>query len=98
MSEEVRKALMQKYNNPIVLVIEEKTKEVSGSSRYGFYIEYRLIHCLQSDLSLNRDVYDFAEWSCLAPLAENILTTIRPSRNTRFCPWRMEQTERIRIF
>lgn len=72
-SEDIKKALMQKYKNPIVLGIEEKAKEVGGHGGMDFILNYRLIHCLQNGLPLDMDVYDLAEWSCLAPLTEKSL-------------------------
>jgi predicted dehydrogenase len=71
--EELKKALMQKYKNPIVIGIEEKAKEVGGHGGMDFILNYRLIHCLQNGLPLDMDVYDLAEWSCLAPLTEKSL-------------------------
>jgi len=70
MPEEVKKALMQKYKNPIVIDIEEKAKEVGGHGGMDFIMDYRLIYCLQKGLPLDMDVYDLAEWSCLGPLTE----------------------------
>lgn len=66
--EEVRLALMQKYKHPIVVDIEEKAKQVGGHGGMDFIMDYRLIYCLQRGLPLDMDVYDLAEWSCLAPL------------------------------
>jgi predicted dehydrogenase len=68
--EEVKKALMEKYKNPIVIGIEEEAKEVGGHGGMDFIMDYRLIHCLQNGLPLDMDVYDLAEWSCLGPLTE----------------------------
>jgi hypothetical protein len=67
---EVKEALMQKYKNPIVVDIEEKAKQVGGHGGMDFIMDYRLIYCLQKGLPLDMDVYDLAEWSCLAPLTE----------------------------
>jgi predicted dehydrogenase len=72
-SEEVKKALMLKYKNPIVVGIEEKAKKIGGHGGMDFVMDYRLIHCLQNGLPLDMDVYDLAEWSCLAPLTEKSL-------------------------
>jgi predicted dehydrogenase len=69
-SEELKKALMEKYKNPIVLDIEEKAKKVGGHGGMDFILNYRLIYCLQKGLPLDMDVYDLAEWCCLAPLTE----------------------------
>jgi hypothetical protein len=33
-------------------------------------MDYRLVYCLQNGLPLDMDVYDLAEWCCLAPLSE----------------------------
>jgi predicted dehydrogenase len=67
---DVKNALMLKYKHPIVLGIEEKAKEVGGHGGMDFILNYRLIYCLQNGLPLDMDVYDLAEWSCLAPLTE----------------------------
>ena len=67
---DVKKALMEKYKHPIVAGIEEKAKKVGGHGGMDFIMDYRLIYCLQNGLPLDMDVYDLAEWSCLAPLTE----------------------------
>jgi len=72
-SEEMKKALMEKYKHPIVVGIEEKAKKVGGHGGMDFVMDYRLIHCLQNGLPLDMDVYDLAEWCCLAPLTETSL-------------------------
>jgi len=69
-SEDIKKALMEKYKHPIVAGIEEKAKKVGGHGGMDFIMDYRLIHCLQNGLPLDMDVYDLAEWCCLAPLTE----------------------------
>ncbi|MFC5683103.1 Gfo/Idh/MocA family protein [Flavobacterium sp. MAHUQ-51] len=69
----VKKALMEKYKHPIVVGIEEKAKKVGGHGGMDFIMDYRLIYCLQNGLPLDMDVYDLAEWSCLAPLTEKSL-------------------------
>ena len=71
--EDVKTALMEKYKHPIVVGIEEKAKKVGGHGGMDFIMDYRLIHCLQNGLPLDMDVYDLAEWSCLAPLTEKSL-------------------------
>ncbi|MGL4993891.1 MAG: Gfo/Idh/MocA family protein [Bacteroidales bacterium] len=71
--DEVKKALMQKYKHPIVKDIEEKAKQVGGHGGMDFIMDYRLIYCLQKGLPLDMDVYDLAEWCCLAPLTEKSL-------------------------
>ncbi len=70
---EVKKALMEKYKHPIVAGIEEQAKKVGGHGGMDFIMDYRLIYCLQKGLPLDMDVYDLAEWTCLAPLTEKSL-------------------------
>ena len=67
---EVKKALMEKYKHPIAKGLEEQAKKVGGHGGMDFIMDSRLIYCLQNGLPLDMDVYDLAEWSCLAPLTE----------------------------
>lgn len=69
-SDDIRKALMEKYKHPIARDIEEKAKRVGGHGGMDFIMDYRLIYCLQKGLPLDMDVYDLAEWCCLIPLTE----------------------------
>lgn len=66
--EDVKKALMDKYKHPIHKELEEQAKKVGGHGGMDFIMDYRLIYCLQNGLPLDMDVYDLAEWCCLAPL------------------------------
>lgn len=66
--EDVKKALMEKYKHPIHKELEEKAKKVGGHGGMDFIMDYRLVYCLQNGLPLDMDVYDLAEWCCLAPL------------------------------
>ena len=67
---EVKKALMEKYKHPIHKELEETAKKVGGHGGMDFIMDYRLVYCLQNGLPLDMDVYDMAEWCCLAPLTE----------------------------
>ncbi len=69
-SENMKKALMKKYKHPIHRELEEKAKKVGGHGGMDFIMDYRLIYCLLNGLPLDMDVYDLAEWCCLAPLTE----------------------------
>lgn len=69
-SKEVREALMAKYKHPIHVELEETAKKVGGHGGMDFIMDYRLIYCLRNGLPLDMDVYDLAEWSCLAPLTK----------------------------
>ncbi len=68
-SEEVRNALMDKYKHRIHRELEEKAKEVGGHGGMDFIMDYRLVYCLRNGLPLDMDVYDLAEWCCLAELS-----------------------------
>ena len=67
-SEDVKKALMEKYKHRIHKELEEQAKKVGGHGGMDFIMDYRLVYCLQNGLPLDMDVYDLAEWCCLAPL------------------------------
>lgn len=67
-SEDVKKALMEKYKHPIHQELEEMAKKVGGHGGMDFIMDYRLIYCLQNGLPLDMDVYDLAEWCSLAEL------------------------------
>ena len=61
-------ALVQKYESPIVAKYEKQAKEVGGHGGMDFIMDSRLVYCLQNGLPLDIDVYDLAEWCCLAEL------------------------------
>lgn len=67
-SAEVRKALMEQYKHPILKELEETAKKVGGHGGMDFIMDYRLAYCLQNGLPLDMDVYDLAEWCCMAEL------------------------------
>lgn len=71
MPKAAREALMEKYRNPIVTPeLEATAKKVGGHGGMDFIMDYRLIYCLQNGLPLDMDVYDLAEWCCMAELTE----------------------------
>ena len=63
-----RKALEEKYASPILKKYGEMAKEVGGHGGMDFIMDARLVYCLQNGLPLDMDVYDLAEWCCLAEL------------------------------
>ena len=65
---DVKKALMDKYKHPIHKELEETAKKVGGHGGMDFIMDYRLAYCLQNGLPLDMDVYDLAEWCCMAEL------------------------------
>ncbi len=46
----------------------EMAKTVGGHGGMDFIMDSRLVYCLQNGLPLDIDVYDLAEWCCLAEL------------------------------
>ena len=61
-------ALMQKYQHPIIKKYGEMAQKVGGHGGMDFFMDARLVYCLQNGLPLDMDVYDLAEWCCLAEL------------------------------
>lgn len=64
------KALRNKYKNPLAIRYGEKAAKVGGHGGMDFTMDSRLVYCLQNGLPLDIDVYDLAEWCCLAELGE----------------------------
>ena len=62
MSTDAVNLFMKKYG--------EMAKEVGGHGGMDFIMDSRLVYCLQNGLPLDMDVYDLAEWCCLAELGE----------------------------
>ncbi|MBQ7823993.1 MAG: Gfo/Idh/MocA family oxidoreductase [Bacteroidaceae bacterium] len=67
---EEKDALVEKYQHPILKKYGEMAKEVGGHGGMDFIMDCRLVYCLQNGLPLDMDVYDLAEWCCLAELGE----------------------------
>lgn len=67
-SQEVKDILMKKYKHPIHQELEEMAKKVGGHGGMDFIMDYRLVYCLRNGLPLDMDVYDLAEWCCMAEL------------------------------
>ena len=61
-------SLVAKYQHPILKKYGEMAKEVGGHGGMDFIMDSRLVYCLQNGLPLDMDVYDMAEWCCLAEL------------------------------
>ena len=63
-------ALQAQYRNVILTPeLERVAKEVGGHGGMDFIMDYRLVYCLHHGLPLDMDVYDLAEWCCVAPLS-----------------------------
>ena len=70
MKKEDKDALVEKYRHPIQKKYSEIAKKVGGHGGMDFIMDSRLVYCLQNGLPLDMDVYDLAEWCCLAELGE----------------------------
>lgn len=68
MPEAQKKELEAKYQAPILKKYGEEAKEVGGHGGMDFIMDSRFVYCLQNGLPLDMDVYDLAEWCCLAEL------------------------------
>lgn len=63
-----KQALEKKFESPIITKYESEAKEVGGHGGMDFIMDSRLVYCLQHGLPFDMDVYDLAEWCCLAEL------------------------------
>lgn len=61
-------ALREKYRHPIIKKYGEMASKVGGHGGMDFFMDARMVYCLQNGLPLDMDVYDLAEWCCLAEL------------------------------
>lgn len=68
MPEAKKAALEKQYEHPILAKFGKLAKEVGGHGGMDFIMCARLIYCLQHGLPLDMDVYDLAEWCCIAEL------------------------------
>lgn len=68
MPAEEMNALREKYRHPIIKKYGEMAAKVGGHGGMDFFMDARMVYCLQNGLPLDMDVYDLAEWCCLAEL------------------------------
>ncbi len=66
-SKSQQEALVKEYYHPILAKYGELGREM-GHGGMDFIMDSRLVYCLQNGLPLDMDVYDLAEWCCLAEL------------------------------
>ena len=64
---EQQAALQEKYESSIIKKYGERGRRL-GHGGMDFMMDSRLVYCLQNGLPLDMDVYDLAEWCCLAEL------------------------------
>ena len=63
-------ALVTQHTHPVIAEIQAKGHALGVPNIMNYTMDYRLIHCLRHGLPLDIDVYDAAEWSCIAELSE----------------------------
>ncbi len=68
LSQEDTETLLGTFTSPLVKRYGVEAKEVGGHGGMDFIMDSRLVYCLQNGLPLDIDVYDLAEWCCLAEL------------------------------
>jgi hypothetical protein len=67
MNHDQRDAILDSYYHPILEKFGEIGREM-GHGGMDYIMDARLVYCLQNGLPLDMDVYDMAEWCCLAEL------------------------------
>ena len=73
---EQRAMLMEAYRHPLIEQFGELGREM-GHGGMDYIMDARLVYCLQNGLPLDMDVYDMAEWCCLAGgLRAGIISTL----------------------
>lgn len=68
MPESEKQALEAQYEHPIIKKYGKMAAKVGGHGGMDFFMDARMVYCLQNGLPLDMDVYDLAEWCCLAEL------------------------------
>ena len=68
LTEEQNRMLLERFTSPLVSRYEKKAREVGGHGGMDYIMDSRLVYCLQNGLPLDMDIYDLAEWCCLAEL------------------------------
>ena len=63
-------AIVRQYTQPHIAAIQEEGYRLGVPNIMNYTMDRRLIECLRQGLPLDIDVYDAAEWSCIAELSE----------------------------
>ena len=62
--------IVSQYTQPHIAAIQEEGYRLGVPNIMNYTMDRRLIECLRQGLALDIDVYDAAEWSCIAELSE----------------------------
>ena len=62
--------LVAQYTSPEIAAIQAEGYRLGVANIMNYTMDRRLIYCLREGLPLDIDVYDAAEWSCIAELSE----------------------------
>ena len=63
-------SLIAQYTRPDIANIQAEGHRLGVANIMNYTMDRRLIYCLREGLPLDIDVYDAAEWSCIAELSE----------------------------
>lgn len=63
-------SLIAQYTRPDIATIQAEGHRLGVANIMNYTMDRRLIYCLREGLPLDIDVYDAAEWSCIAELSE----------------------------
>lgn len=63
-------AIVSQYTQPHIAAIQEEGYRLGVPNIMNYTMDRRFIECLRQGLPLDIDVYDAAEWSCIAELSE----------------------------
>jgi glycosyl hydrolase family 109 protein len=62
--------LLNRYAPPFSAQTISMAKQLDSRGGMSYFMDLRLAQCLQQGLSLDMDVYDLAEWCCIAELSK----------------------------
>ena len=62
-------AFLKNNEHPITTKWRDEAERTKQPNAMNYTMDCRLIHCLNNGLPLDMDVYDAAEWSCIAELS-----------------------------
>jgi hypothetical protein len=69
MPQDSARELMARYKHPVWQELGERALSVGGHNGIDFIMDYRLVYCLNNGVPLYMDVYELAEWCCVASLS-----------------------------